>query len=270
MHVIPAMDAFEALVLGIIQGLTEWLPVSSSGHLVIAEELLGLPASENLLFDLVVHLGTLLAVCTYFRKELGRIISSLMTPKAKRDPQREALRTLGLLLLVGTVPAAIVGVLLTNVIEDIFDLTLVGAALIANAGFLFVAQRLGSNGTRRNAKLLDAIVIGTFQAVAIIPGISRSGSTLGGGMLRGLEKEIAATFAFLLSVPTLLGAFFYGLVKLDSYDLNLTMALIGFVGAFAIGLASIEYLLKAVRANKLWLFSIYCAIVGAIVIAYKL
>ena len=261
------MDAFEALVLGIIQGVTEWLPVSSSGHLVIAEELLGLPAKENLLFDLVLHLGTLLAVCAYFRKELGRIIASLLTPKAKRDAQREVLRTLAFLLLIGTVPAAIVGVLLTNLIEDIFDLTLVGFALIANAVFLFVAERLGSKGTRRNAKLLDAIVIGSFQAIAILPGISRSGSTIGSGMLRGLEREIAATFAFLLSVPILLGAFFYGIVTLDSYDLNLTMAAIGFVGAFLIGLASIEYLLKAVRSNKLWLFSIYCAVVGAVVIA---
>jgi len=261
------MDAFQAIILGIIQGVTEWLPISSSGHLVIAQELLDLPARENLLFDLVAHLGTLVAVCVYFRKELMRIVRSMFTAKASRGPDREALRMLGLLLLIGTVPVAIVGLLLTEVIEDVFDLRLVGFALVANAALLFVAERYGAKGTRRSARLVDALVIGTFQAIAIVPGISRSGFTLSGGMFRGLEREIAATFAFLLSVPTLLGAFAYGLITLERYDADLATFAIGFVGAFIVGLASIEYLLKAVRSGKLWIFSVYCALVGAIVVA---
>jgi len=261
------MDAAEALVLGMVQGLTEWLPVSSSGHLVIAQELLGLPAGENLLFDLVVHLGTIFAVCVFFRKELLRILSSLLMRRAGRGPQENALRLLGFLLLVGTVPAAIVGILLTDVIEDIFDLPLVGAALMVNAVILLVSERVGSKGARKSAGLLDAVVIGCFQAVAIIPGISRSGSTISGGMLRGLERETAATFSFLLSVPILVGAFAYGLVALDAYDTQPVEFLLGFLAAFLLGLASIEYLLKAVRSGKLWVFAVYCVLAGAAILA---
>ncbi|OGS42082.1 MAG: hypothetical protein A3K67_03910 [Euryarchaeota archaeon RBG_16_62_10] len=262
------MDLVEALVLGVIQGLTEWLPVSSSGHLVIAQELLGLPAGENLLFDLVAHLGTLVAVCVFFRKELGRIIVSMFAKASARGEHENALRTLGFMLLIGTVPAAVAGVLLAGAMEDIFDIRLVGAALIANAGLLLAAERLASKGTRRSARLVDALVIGCFQAVAIVPGISRSGSTISGGMFRGLEREVAATFAFLLSVPTLLGAFFYGLLTLESYDTDLGAFLLGFVGALVVGLASIEYLLKAVRSGRLWAFSAYCVAAGTAVLLF--
>jgi undecaprenyl-diphosphatase len=264
------MDALQALVLGIVQGLTEWLPVSSSGHLVISEELLGLPAGENLVFDLVVHLGTLLAVCVYFRLELWRVIISLSMRRAARGAQEEVLHTLGLLLILGTIPAAVVGVLFSNRIEAIFDIRLVGFAMIVNAAMLFLFERIGSNGTRKTAKLLDAAVIGLFQAVAIIPGISRSGSTIGGGMIRGLERETAAVFAFLLSVPTLLGAFAYGMLTLDRFDADLVTGAIGMVTAFGTGIVSIDFLLKAVRRGKLWIFGVYCVAVGAIVVLLTL
>ncbi len=264
------MDALEALILGVVQGLTEWLPISSSGHLVIAQELLGIPPDENLVFDLVVHLGTLLAVVAFFRKELGRIVLAAFAKKDARDEQVRALRTLGALLLLGTVPAAVVGVLLTNVIDEIFDLAIVGGALIVNAVMLLAAERLSSKGSRRSANLADAVAIGTFQAASIMPGISRSGATISGGMFRGLERETAAVFAFLLSVPTLLGAFCYGLVTLDAYDAAPANLLIGFAAAFLTGLASIEYLLKAVRARKLWVFSAYCVVVGAAVLVWAL
>ena len=264
------MDPLEALILGIVQGLTEWLPVSSSGHLVIAQEMLGMAADENLMFDLVVHLGTIVAVCVYFRKELWRILAGMTTSKAKRGEQENALRKLGFLLLLGTVPAAIAGVLLTDYVESIFDITLVGMALMANAVLLFVAERFGSKGVKKSASTLDAAVIGTFQAISIMPGISRSGSTLSGGMLRGLERETAAVFAFLLSVPILLAAFAYGVVTLDTFDLDLVASVIGAVAAFATGIVSIGYLLKAVRAGKLWIFSVYCMAVGAAVLVLTL
>jgi len=260
------MDPLDALLLGIIQGLTEWLPVSSSGHLVIAQELLGLTAGENLVFDLVVHLGTIVAVCVFFRKELGRIIISLFTVKEKRGEAENALRRLGFLLLLGTLPAAVIGVLLTERMEGIFDLQLVGAALMVNALLLLVSERFGAGGAKKNANVIDALVIGLFQAVAVLPGISRSGSTIGGGMLRGLERETAAVFAFLLSVPTLLGAFAYGLVTLDRFELDFGASAIGFVAAFLTGLASITYLLKAVREKRLWIFAAYCLVIGAAVL----
>ena len=262
------MNLVEAFVLGAIQGITEWLPISSSGHLVIAEQLLDINTNESLMFDLLVHLGTLLAVCVYFSKELGRIIISLFARKDKRDPQMDALRTLGLLLLVATVPAGIVGVLLSSRIEELFTVRVVGVALMVNGLLLFAYERLGSKGERRNAKLLDAIVIGLFQAVAIIPGISRSGSTIGGGMLRGLEREVAAVFAFLVSVPTLAGAIIYGLLTLDSYELDILTAITGLFVAFATGLLSIQYLLKAVKEGRLWMFGVYCLVVGALLLAW--
>jgi undecaprenyl-diphosphatase len=260
------MNLLEALALGIIQGITEWLPVSSSGHLVISEELLGLPAGQNLMFDLVVHLGTLFAVVIYFRTELWRIISSMFKRGIVKGSPEDQLRTLGALLLVGTIPAGAAGVLLKDAIEQAFDIRYVGFALVANAVMLFCFERFWSGGARKNAKLLDALIIGAFQAVAIIPGISRSGSTLGGGMMRGLERETAAVFAFLLSVPTLGGAFAYGALTLDRYDAAFAPSFIGFLSALLVGLVSIRYLLKAVRAGRLWVFSVYCAAVGIAVV----
>ena len=264
------MDVFQAFVLGIVQGITEWLPISSSGHLVIMQDLLGLEPDQNLLFDLVVHLGTLTAVLVYFRKELWRIVLAVFTKRSEVGPQEAALRLLAALIMVGTIPAGVAGVVFSDSIDRIFDLRLVGFALVLNACLLFVFERIGSNGTRKNARFLDAVVIGLFQAVSIIPGISRSGSTIGGGMLRGLERETAAVFAFLLSVPVLLGAFAFGAVTLENTDADSITLVVGFVAALAMGLASIEYLLKAVRSKKLWVFALYCVIVGAAVVAITL
>ena len=263
------MDALTAVVLGIIQGVTEWLPVSSSGHLAIAQELLGLDASENLLFDLALHMGTLLAVCVYFRKELGRIVLSFLRPGDKSGDTK-ALRALGMLILLGTIPVAVIGLALSDSAEDIFTLPLIGAALVVNAVVLLLAERASRKAARKSVSLRDALVAGLMQAASIVPGISRSGSTLSGGMFSGLEREAAATFAFLLSVPALLGAFAYGLATLDRYDLDLVSTALGAAVAFAVGFVSIGYLLKAVRAGKLWVFSAYCAALGMTVLALTL
>lgn len=263
------MDALTAVILGVIQGITEWLPVSSSGHLAIAQELLGLDASENLVFDLAVHMGTLLAVCVYFRKELGRIVLALLRPRDGSEDAR-ALRTLGALILLGTIPVGVVGLLLSGRAEEVFTLPLVGAALLVNAAILLLAERSSRRATRKSVGPRDALVAGLMQAASIVPGISRSGSTLSGGMFSGLEKEAAATFAFLLSVPALLGAFAYGLATLDRYDLDPVSTALGAAAAFAVGFVSIGYLLQAVRARKLWLFSAYCAALGTAVLVLTL
>ena len=264
------MNLVEAFILGAVQGITEWLPISSSGHLVLFQNAFDLDSTENLLFDLIVHLGTLLAVCVYFSKELGRIILSMLSTKAKRDAQMDALRTLGFLLLVATVPVALVGIVISPTIDSIFTSKVVAMALVVNGLLLFAYVRYGSSGIRRNAKLNDAVIIGLFQAISIVPGISRSGSTLGGGMLRGLEREMAAVFAFLVSVPTLGGAIIYGVLTLDRYNLDFVSAITGLFVAFATGLLSIQYLLKAVRKGKLWVFGAYCVIVGLLALALLL
>ena len=263
------MDALQALILGIVQGITEWLPISSSGHLVIAQELLGLEASENLVFDLAVHMGTLLAVCVYFRRQLWRIIHALATPGDRGD-EAKGLRRLGILLVLGTVPVAVVGLLLSDRAEEIFTLPLVGAALIVNAAILLVSERLGRGAKRGTAQGRDALAAGLLQAASIVPGISRSGSTLSGGMLSGLEKEAAATFAFLLSVPALVGASAYGFATLERYEVDALSLAIGAAAAFATGFVAIGYLLKAVRAGRLWVFAVYCAAVGAAVLLLTL
>ena len=264
------MEALEAFLLGVVQGLTEWLPVSSSGHLVVAQDLLELRAEEQLVFDLVVHLGTILAVVVFFRRELGRIVASFFTPAEKLDSQRRELRKLGLLLLLATIPVVVVGLLIGDRMEDIFDIDYVGFAFVVNACILFVASKFWSAGNKRSAGTSDSIVIGLFQAMSVVPGISRSGSTISGGLARGLERETAAVFAFLLSVPTLLGAFAYGIVTLESYDMDLVSAIIGFTTAFLVGLVSIKYLLKAVKAGKLWWFGAYCLVLGLTIIALTL
>ena len=264
------MDYFVALVLGIVQGLTEWLPVSSSGHLVIVQELLGLDPDENLLFDLVVHLGTVLAVCAYFRKEIWGSARALVTPKARRDGRDEALRTMGLLALVATAPVAVAGLVLTDYMDEIFTLSLVGAALLVNSVILLAAERLGTGGAKKAAGLKDAVAVGLFQVVSILPGVSRSGSTISGGLFRGLEREAAATFAFIVSVPTLLGATAYGFATLDNYDVDAVQMLVGGGAAFLVGIVSIDYLLKAVRRGRLWVFAVYCAALGVAVLALTL
>jgi undecaprenyl-diphosphatase len=259
------MEFLEALLLGVVQGLTEWLPVSSSGHLVIAQELLGLTAGDHLLFDLMVHLGTVLAVCVYFRREFYNILLAALT---KRDcgPRRDDLRRLGQMILVGTIPIAVIGLVISQEVEEVFTLRMVGAALIVNAFVLIIAERRASNA-RGSVRFVDAVVIGVFQAIAIIPGISRSGFTISGGLLRGIEREAAATFAFLLSVPALLGAFALGVVTLDSHDTEVVMMAVGLVSAFVVGIVAIDFLLKAIKAGKLWVFGAYCLALGAVVLA---
>ncbi len=263
------MELLEALLLGVVQGLTEWLPVSSSGHLVIAQEMLGLRAGEHLLFDLMVHLGTVLAVCVYFRKELNNILLAALTKK-DCGPRRDELRRLGLMILVGTVPIAVVGLAVSQRVEDVFTLGMVGVALIVNAFVLIIAERRASNAKEAVVKAVDAAVIGVFQAIAIIPGISRSGFTISGGLLRGIEREAAATFAFLLSVPALLGAFALGVATLDSYDTDAAAMVAGMASAFVVGIVAIDFLLRAIKAGKLWVFGAYCLALGATVLAFAI
>lgn len=260
------MEFLEALLLGIIQGLTEWLPVSSSGHLVVAQELLGMSADENLLFDLMVHLGTVLAVLAYFRRELYDITRAVLTRKAT-DPRNDELRLLGYMMILGTIPIAAVGLIVSNSVGDVFTARMVGAALIVNAIVLVAAERRASGAKRGSVKPKDAIVVGLFQAVSIIPGISRSGFSICGGLLMGIEKEAAATFAFLLSVPTLLGAFAYGAATLDAQDAATGAMVVGLVSAFLVGVVAIDFLLKAIRAGRLWIFGAYCMALGVVALA---
>jgi undecaprenyl-diphosphatase len=249
----------EALILAIIQGLTEWLPVSSSGHLVIAQQFLGL--NPPLIFDLMLHVGTLVVVLFVFRKTVLDILKAL----AKGDFKSENGKLAGY-IIVGSVPIALVGVLLRDTIEQLFSsLTAVGIALLFTASVLLISEkRLGNN----KIGLFDSILVGAAQAVAIIPGVSRSGLTVSTGLLRKIDKQTAFRFSFLLSAPAILGATVFELKDLAATNLELAPLIAGTIVAMVVGYLSLKLLERVVMSEKFHFFSYYCMIVGAVVLVY--
>jgi undecaprenyl-diphosphatase len=263
------LTVWQAIVLGFIQGLTEFLPVSSDGHLVIAQEVFGMKPPNALAFDVLLHLGTLVAVVGYFRKELFEMLFALFGANGEQAVVR---RRWIWLLGLGTVPVAIVGALL----EDWFAATFhsavwAGAGLLATGTILWIASGKGERG-REEADLTagDALRIGGIQSFALLPGVSRSGTTLFMALQTGVERTTAARFSFLLSIPAITGA-----LVLKSADV-LEMAhtgetlplVVGPVVAGITGLVAIEVLMRAVRRGSLKGFSVYCWTVGALTLAW--
>ena len=261
------MTIFQALLLGLVQGLTEFLPVSSSGHLVLAERLLGI-ASTNLRFEVAVHLATAVAVCLAYRRKIGKLIKAVF--RARVYPEKGRIRVsdenlrLVLLLILATVPGALFGYLLGDLVERAFSSPVaVSICLLATGAALF-----GTRFVARHDRPINrwrALAIGLTQAVAILPGISRSGSTIAAGIYAGLKQEKAAEFSFLLSVPIILGA---GLVKLKDIGQaslpgpELAAIAIGSVTAGLFGFMAIKWLLKIIRRGRLDAFAYYCWFVG--------
>ncbi len=243
------MNLISSIFLGILQGLTEFLPVSSSGHLVIAQNLIPGFTQEGVLFDVILHAGTVLAVLYYFRKTLLRLTSKYL-----------------LLLLIGTIPAGLVGVLLGSSIEKLFDgVYLVGLALLFTAVLNFLTDKAKTESKKISIK--NSILIGMAQALAIIPGISRSGSTIFAGTSLGIKRKEAAQFSFLLSVPAIVGA---NAVQFYKYGLSGTESIIlyiaGFIAAFISGVIAINFVLKFLLGGKFKLFAYYCVVLGILVL----
>ncbi len=252
------MTILQALILGMVQGLTEFLPVSSSGHLVIFQHVLGIQQAP-LTFDVIVHLGTLVAVFIAFWED---IISIAKRPFSK----------ITYLILVGIIPAGMAGYFLAPVVEKAFE-----SILVVGIGLIFTGLVLKYSETIANKylglKLIegtsykDAIFIGIIQALAIVPGISRSGSTIAAGLLAGLDREFAARFSFLLSIPVILGAGIFQLQDAFEYGFmtpDLIQYLIGFVTSAAFGLLAIKVVVNLVREGRLSIFSYYCWGVAAL------
>jgi undecaprenyl-diphosphatase len=273
---------FRAAVLGLVQGLTEFVPVSSSAHLVLVPFLLRWPAPD-LSFDVAVHLGTALAVIGYFARDLAAILAGTWRWALRHGSDEDArhARLLGL-LAVGSVPAAIAGILLQGAFEDLFTgrerVDDVGAPvtalfLLGTAAILWAAEtvyaRRGSRDRRglEDMRLGDAIVVGLFQAVAIAPGLSRSGATIGAGVFRGLRRDAAARFSFLLSLPAILGA---GLVALPDVPAGADWGPIAAGAAFAAatGFAAIAFLLRYLRTRTMRPFAFYCVMLAAVSLAF--
>lgn len=249
----------EVFILAVVQGITEWLPVSSSGHLVITQKILGLELP--LIYSVMLHVGTLIVVVTVFRKDIIDILKAL----AKRDFQTPEGKT-ALYIALGSIPIALVGFFLRDHIETLFsDLTAVGAALIATACILAVSQKRKGN---RQLGTLDAILIGAAQAAAIIPGVSRSGTTVSTGLLRKVDKQTAFRYSFLLSIPAILGATLIEAKDLTTGNIDPLPLTVGVIVAMIVGYASLKALQKIVMKEKLHLFAIYCLAVGAIILIY--
>ncbi len=266
------MSTLQAIVLGIVQGLTEFLPVSSSGHLVIVPALLHWE-QPGLAFVVAVHLGTLVAVLVYYWRDWWRLISATggWLVGGRRWPPPDDVGVVGLLLL-GTVPAAAVGLLLADAIEKLFnDVALVAAGLIVTGLMLLLANaRAHDHGASGRLSLTQALLVGFGQAVAIVPGISRSGTTISVGLLAGLQRDWAARFAFLLSVPVIAGA---GAKEgLDLLEANITadqwlMLGYGLLAGAVSGLVAIHAVVRVVHTGRLWCFGIYCIAAGMLTLS---
>jgi undecaprenyl-diphosphatase len=264
------MNIIQAIILGIIQGLTEFLPISSSGHLVLLPFFLNweLPVKEMFVFDVLVQLGTLVAVIIYFRKELLSIISGFFKQLFTGKPFATHEARMGWLLIVATIPAGLAGLFLDEIVEQTFSSPLfTGIALLVTAVLLLVAEWVSKKiGDLKDITFLTALVMGLMQALALFPGISRSGSTISGGMFRNLKREAAGKFSFLMSIPIMLaagGLSTYKMVK-EVSDLSsfLPLMAIGFLTALVVGYFSIRWLLKFLNKHSLTWFSLYCALLG--------
>ena len=266
------MTIIQAVFLGLLQGLTEFLPISSSGHLVLGQKLLGF-SKPPVIFDIVVHVGTLSAVLIFFRQILWHLtketIISLFKGQFKEIP------SIVWFIAIGTVPAVVVGLVLDKYLVTIFNsVTLVGITLIVTAGLLFSTNLI--NQTEKNKKelsnisWLDALIIGLLQALAILPGISRSGSTVVAGLWRNLKRETAFVFSFLLSVPAILGALGLEIRNLTGLAQGeILLNLIGFTTAAISGYLALFLFKKTVIQGKLTFFGVYCLIIGTVTLIFN-
>lgn len=264
----------EALVLGIVQGLTEFLPISSTGHLILTEEFLGIPEGKfGLPFDAAIHLGTLAAVLVYFRQTITRIVAAWFASLAGLNWRHTPQSQLAWLLILGTIPAVIAGVLIESTAEDeLRDPALVAVMMILFCIPMILAERWG-RGRREIADVTprDALLIGVAQSVALIPGVSRSGITISTGMLAGLRREEAASFAFLLSAPVIAGAggkqVFDAVRDGNSAAGGLDVYLTGLIAAAIVGYVAVAFLMKYLRTNSLMGFVAYRVVLGVFVLA---
>jgi undecaprenyl-diphosphatase len=262
------MEIINAIILGIIQGLTEFLPVSSSGHLEIAKAILGenKVGEESLLMTVVLHFATALSTIIIFRKDILEILSGLLRFK-NNDSFWFSLK-----IVLSMIPAAFVGVFFNDEIEALFGgaLTLVGSMLLVTGLLLFLADKAKASAKKVGIK--HAILIGVSQAIAILPGISRSGATISTAVLLGIDKEKAARFSFLMVVPLIFGKMAKDILSGDlQYETTTFIPLvIGFIFAFLTGMFACKWMIKLVKSSQLKYFAYYCFAIGGIVIATSL
>lgn len=273
------METIEALILGLLQGLTEYLPVSSSGHLAIGSHILGIEAEENLMFTVAVHVATVLSTLVVLGGEIIRLVRGTFGPfnaGASGLARLNADQRYMLNILVSMIPIFVVGIFFKDTVESIFGqgLLVVGCCLLVTAGLLAYSY-YGKPRQKENISLVDAFIIGVAQAVAVLPGLSRSGSTIATGLILGNNKSHMAQFSFLMVIPPILGEALLDTIKAAKEgfsaafgDLSVMALVVGFVAAFVSGIAACKWMIGIVRRGKLIYFAYYCVAVGAVTLAY--
>lgn len=267
------MNLFDALILGIVQGLTEFLPVSSSGHLVLGESLLNLRVETLKSFDILVHSGSLLALLIYFRKDIQLLIRGFMAIFHKADAEESLSRREILYILIATIPATIIGLGFEDQIDAFFRSPgKVAIAMIAVALYFITAEEFKKRQKKSEPNnFWTALFVGISQAIAIIPGISRSGSTIATGMICNLSRVDAARFSFLIGIPAIGGATLITLVK--NYHMllepsNLLIHLTGLIASFVTSLWAVSFLMRFLKRNTLHVFAVYLVILGILLIIF--
>ncbi len=265
------MSLLEAILIGIIQGATEFLPISSDGHLVLIPAVFGLSQPDLVLIGLV-HAGTLLAILTYFARDLWNIGRAWLAGLIGRDPMGTADSRLGWYMLLGAVPAGIVGLLLRDFFERQFQSPTVAAVgLLVTAAVLVIGERL-LRGTKSLERLtaVDALIVGLVQVTALLPGVSRSGTTIAAGLWRGLDRPTAARFSFLVGLPAIAGAGLLSILDIFSARGSLPMGhyAAAFVAAAVVGYLCIAFLLSWVKRHSLYIFAVYCALFGTLYLLF--
>ena len=265
-------ETIKSLIVGIVQGLTEFLPVSSSGHIVIAQEILGLDFGEdnNLAFAVLLHLATALSTIVVFYKDILDIFKGLFQFKWNKETQ------FALMIVISMIPAALVGMFLKDQVEEMFNnLLIVGICLLVTSCLLFFADK--AKKSEKDVSFGSSLIIGIGQAfAALLPGLSRSGTTISTSIILGIDKAKAARFSFLMVLPLILGAALKEV--LDANKVGATIGqgvevlplVVGFLAAFIAGLFACKWMISIVRRSKLIYFAVYCLIVGVAVITYKL
>ena len=247
------MSILEGIILGIVQGITEFMPISSSGHLILARELLGLDLTGSISFDVLLHLSTLLVIIYFFWGEIKRLVLDAMSEGLSSRSSK-----LIYAIILGSIPAVLVGFLFENKIEEIFrNPTNVAWALLAGSAVFWVADRLSKD--KGGISSTKGFVIGLFQALALIPGVSRSGITISGGLFSGLSREEAIKFAFLLGIPVIGGAALKTIIDSSgSFESMLNLPMVaGFIAAFVSGIFSIKFLVKYLSSHSFNVFIAY-------------
>ena len=265
------MEWFEALILGVLQGLTEYLPVSSSGHLAIGSALFGIQGEDNLTFTIAVHVATVLSTLAILWKEIGWIFRGLF----KFEMNAETKYVIN--ILVSMIPLGIVGVFFKDYVEEIFGsgLLIVGCMLLLTA-LLLAFSYYAKPRLKENISMKDAFIIGLAQACAVMPGLSRSGTTIATGLLLGDNKAKLAQFSFLMVIPPILGEALLDGMKIvkgaaaGTSDISVLSLVVGFLAAFISGCVACKWMINIVKKGKLIYFAIYCAIAGAVTIACTL